>query len=131
MSTTHPPVQLAPGQIFVRESIGNVLILSPAIDLGSLHEPEIIHETEDLLDIINHPDGEPIHMVVDLSHSEYFGTALLGAIVKLWKRVSQRGGRLAICNVSQNVLQVLHVTRLNAIWPIHNSRDEAIKAVRG
>jgi anti-anti-sigma factor len=54
---------------------------------------------------------------------------MLGAIVKLWKRVCQRGGRLALCNVSENVSQVLHITKLHAIWPIYGSREQALSAV--
>lgn len=131
MHTSTPPVQLAPGHIFARESQGNTLLLNPMIHLGSLHEPEIVHETDDLLEIINKPGDGPTNLVIDLAFGEYLGTAMLGAVVKLWKRVSQRGGRMALCNVSDNVIQVLRVTKLHTIWPIYASREQALSAVRG
>jgi anti-anti-sigma factor len=131
METSTLPVQLAPGHIFTRESLGNTLVLNPLIHLGTLHEPEIAHETNELLELINKPGHEPTNIVIDLARGDYLGTAMLGAVVKLWKRVSQRGGRLALCNVSDNVMQVLRSTKLNAIWPIYSTRDQALAAIRG
>ena len=131
MQTTSASPQIGQGQIFARESHGHTLVLNPVIHLGSLHEPEIAHETQDLLDLINNSNPIPINLVIDLGCGEYLGTAMLGAIVKLWKRVSQRGGRLALCNVSDNVTQVLRVTKLHTIWPIYGTRDQALAALGG
>jgi anti-anti-sigma factor len=131
MQTTTTSAQIGQGSIFAREACGNTLVLNPLIHLGSLHEPEIAHETQDLLDFINKSNPIPTNLVIDLAQGDYLGTAMLGAVVKLWKRVSQRGGRLALCNVSENILQVLRVTKLHAIWPIYASRDQALAAVGG
>jgi anti-anti-sigma factor len=131
MQTRTPSVQLAPGHIFARESLGNTLVLNPLTHLGTLHEPEITHETDDLLEILNKRGSEPTNLVIDLARGDYLGTAMLGAVVKLWKRISQRGGRLALCNVSDNVMMVLRATKLNAIWPIYATRDQALTAVGG
>ncbi len=131
MQTSTMPVQPAPGHIFAREALGNTLVLNPMMHLGSLHEPEIVHETDGLLEFINRPGDGPINLVIDLALGDYLGTAMLGAVVKLWKRVSQRGGRLALCNVSDNVIQVLRVTKLHTIWPIYSTRDQALAAING
>jgi anti-anti-sigma factor len=131
MQTTSASSQIGQGQIFARESHGNTLVLNPLIHLGSLHEPEIAHETQELLDLINKSSPIPTNLVIDLGSGEYLGTAMLGAVVKLWKRVSQRGGRLALCNVSENVTQVLRVTKLHAIWPIYGTRDQALAGIGG
>jgi anti-anti-sigma factor len=125
------PVQLAPGHIFSREELGKTLVLNPMMHLGSLHEPEIVHETDGLLEFINRSGDGPVNLVIDLALGDYLGTAMLGAVVKLWKRVSQRGGRLALCNVSDNVVQVLRVTKLHTIWPIYATRDQALVAMNG
>lgn len=127
MPTTPELAHTGEGHIFSREHVGHSLFLNPIADLGSLHEPEIVHETNDLLGLINH--APPTNLVIDLAGSNYLGTAMLGAIVKLWKRVCQRGGRLALCNVSENVAQVLHITKLHAIWPIYGTREQALSAV--
>jgi anti-anti-sigma factor len=129
MQTSTPSVPLREGQIFSREISGNTLILNPLIHLGSLNEPEIALETQELLDFLNH--SASANLVIDLAQGDYLGTSMLGAMVKLWKRVSQRGGRLALCNVSESITQVLRVTKLQTVWPIYGSREQALAAVGG
>lgn len=129
METTPTAPQLPDGHIFTRELHGTTLLLNSQTNLGSLHEPEIAHEAEDLLHLIN--ESQSTNVVIDLSRAEYLGTAMLGAVVKLWKRISLRGGHLALCNVSENVAQVLRITKLNAVWPIYASRDQAMTAIGG
>jgi anti-anti-sigma factor len=129
MQTTSTAAPLREGQIFARAVLGNTLVLNPLIHLGSLNEPEITLETHDLLDFLN--QSISANLVIDLAHGDYLGTSMLGAFVKLWKRVSQRGGRLALCNVSESVAQVLRTTKLQTVWPIYTSREQALAAVGG
>ncbi len=129
MQTITTSAPLRDGQIFARAILGNTLVLNPLIHLGNLNEPEISVETQDLLDFLNR--SASANLVIDLAHGDYLGTSMLGAFVKLWKRVSQRGGRLALCNVSESVIQVLRVTKLQTVWPIYSSREQAVAAVGG
>jgi anti-anti-sigma factor len=117
------------GTVFAREQLDGFLILSPISHVGSLAEDQILRETAAILETINHTG--PTNVVVDLARSDYLGTALLGAVVRLWKRVAQRGGRLALCNVSANIVEVLRITKLQTAWPIYGSRQQAIEALRG
>lgn len=119
----------ARGPIFTRELIGETLVLSPHAPLGNLHEAEISEETQELLKAINH--SGPTNLVIDLQSGTYLGTAFLGATVRLWKRIGERGGRLALCNVAPQVLELLRITKLHTIWPVYGSRDEALRAVAG
>ena len=127
MQTTTATVTLRDNQIFAHEFHGKALVLNPLIELGSLHEPEIVHETDDLLSYLN--SAPTSNLLIDLNQGTYLGTAMLGAIVKLWKRVALQGGRLALCNVSEGVLMVLRVTKLQTVWPIFASRQDAIASL--
>jgi len=129
MQTTTAAEPLREGQIFARESHGKTLVLNPLMHLGSLHEPEIVHETEDVLTVLSQTSST--NLLIDLAQGTYLGTAMLGAIVKLWKHVALRGGKLALCNVSENVTQVLRLTKLQTVWPIYASRQEALAALGG
>jgi anti-anti-sigma factor len=129
MPPTSETAPLRDGKIFSRELAGKTLILNPLTQLGSLHEPEIAHETEDLLAFLNHSSS--LNILIDLAQGTYLGTAMLGAIVKLWKRVALQGGHLALCNVSEGVLLVLRATKLQTVWPIYATRQEALAAMEG
>jgi anti-anti-sigma factor len=110
--------------VFRREWRETTLILHAAGPLGSLHENEIDREMAELISLLN--GKGPFAVVIDLAHSDYLGTALLGALVKLWKRISQQKGNMAMCNVSDQVYQVLRITKLHAVWPICYTREDAL-----
>lgn len=116
-------------RIFARELCRDTLILSWLPRRGSLDESEIVHETAELLQLIG--NTQPTKFVLDLSHCDYIGTMIINAVLKLWKRISEREGKLVLCNVSQEVAKVLHFTRLDTIWPICGSRDQALHVIGG
>lgn len=118
---------LQKGPVFVREIYGAALVLTPHGPLGNLHETEFMQETLELLEVVNH--SGPMHLVIDLQHGDYAGSAFLGAVIRLWKRIAQNGGRLAICHVSESAAQILRMTKLHTVWPIYVSRDDALRAV--
>lgn len=115
------------GPIFIREVQGIALILCPHSPLNTLNEAEITAETLELLEVINHSPAA--NLIVDLQQEEYLVSAFLGAVVRLWKRVGERGGRLVMCNVSDKVFQILRATKLHTSWPIHGSREDALHAL--
>ncbi|MSR58302.1 MAG: anti-sigma factor antagonist [Planctomycetaceae bacterium] len=127
METLAAGAPLAQGPVFNRERQGQALVLSPRISLGNLQEIEIARETQELLELLNH--SGPTSVIIDLANCDYLGSTFLGAIVRIWKHVSQRGGRLALCNVSDPAIQILRVIKLHVTWRLCDSRDEALQAV--
>jgi len=47
----------------------------------------------------------------------------------MWQQISERGGMMAICNVSEMEREVLHVTRFDTLWPVCGSREDALEKV--
>jgi anti-anti-sigma factor len=115
------------GPVFVREIQGMALVLTPHGSLGDRQESEFTEEMLELLEVINH--SGPTNLVFDLQQGNYASSAFLGALVRLWKRVAQRGGRMALCHVSDQVFQILRMTKLHTVWPILVSREDALRAV--
>ena len=120
---------LRKGPVFVREIHGTALVLIPHGPLSAIQDVEFAREAQELLEVLG--QSTPVHMVIDLQHGEFAGSAFLGAVVRLWKRIAQNGGRMALCHVSANVTEILRLTKLHAFWPIYVSRDEALRAVAG
>ena len=56
--------------------------------------------------------------------------ASLGFFVKLWKRIRKVDGSMAFCNVSAHEQEVLRVTRLDTLWPVCTSREQAVEQLR-
>jgi anti-anti-sigma factor len=69
------------------------------------------------------------NVVVDLRKLEYLATPLLQQLILIQKTIDSKGGRMAICNASDHLEEVLMVVKLDTFWVICNSREEAIKEV--
>ena len=112
---------------FEMEQEGVTLIITPLHSLGSLADSEIQIELSEALDMV---DGEGArNVVIDFSSMEYFGSSVLESLLRLWKSVERSGGTMALANVSEIGREVLQISRLDKIWSIHATREEAISAV--
>src|SRR5215207_7327321 len=68
-----------------------------------------------------------VRIVVDLSELPYFGSMLLDLLVVLWRRVGRRDGRLILYKPSAVGREVLSAARLDQLWPVAETRDEAFQ----
>lgn len=113
---------------FTIENSDDVLIVAFIGSIGALDEASIREDWEQVLSLSETPDVR--HAVIDLGKLEYFGSIVLELLVGLWKRISSKHGKLAICNVSQVGREVLHVARFDTIWTIVPGLQDALDAVR-
>ena len=113
---------------FAIEQADGVLIIAPQGSIGALDAESIRTEWVGVLDRV--ATSGALHVVIDLQGLEYFGSIVLELIVVLWKRLSVKGRRLAICNVSPVGLEILQAAKFDTIWPIVSSLEEAKNAVR-
>ena len=115
--------------VFEVEQAGDTIIVVPTVDLRELDYQRIEDGARGILDLL---DGAAIqNVVLDFHRTDYYGSTALGFFLKLWKRVRDRKGRMAFCNVSDHEKEILQVTSLDRLWPVCPSRNEALAAVRG
>ena len=107
---------------------GDVLIVAPQGDCSSLEAATLETELREILAQIT--SSGATGLVVDLERAPYFGSTMLGALIKLWRSMAVVQGRLALCNVSAAELDVLTATRLNSVWAIHSTRTAALESLR-
>ncbi len=75
-------------------------------------------------------DAEPPLLLLDLADTIRFGAAFMNVLLRCSKRIKDRGGRFALCNVNSTLIAVLDVAHLSSLWPICSTRDEAMQAFR-
>ena len=119
---------MTPSNYFSVEKQDDSLVVTAASDIGTLAEDEIRLEWDQVLSRLDQYDTT--HAVIDLNELDYFGSIMLYLIVRLWKRVSAEGGKLAICNVSIVGEEILKTAKFDTMWPIVASREEALAAVQ-
>jgi anti-anti-sigma factor len=69
-------------------------------------------------------------IVFDLSRVDYFGSMFLALLIRCWKLALSRGGTMALSGVNDRTRELLRVTSLDMVWPIYESRREAIEALQ-
>lgn len=107
---------------------GDTLIVSQTADLReSIFEAH--HEaTTGLLASLD--EGTTRHVVWDFGNTQTVGSTALGFFVKLWKCVCERRGKMAFCNLSAYEKEILHVTKMDRLWPLCDTLEDAVRAVR-
>ena len=113
--------------LFEVEREGDVLVVTPRHDLREFEYQDIEGQGRAVLEQTGEAGLKGV--VLDFGRTDYYGSTALGFFLRLWKRVSGRGGRMALCNQSEHEREVLAVTRLDSLWPVCRSREEAVKAV--
>ena len=73
--------------------------------------------------------GPGVKLLLDFSHVEHLSSAALSVLINLNRQVSEAGGRLVLANIHQPILEVFKITRLNKLFDIRNTTQEAMKAL--
>lgn len=86
-----------------------------------------IHEIGEELRALS--ESEPkIKMLLDFSNVDHLASAALGMLITLHKNVQSRNGALKLANINRQIFQVFRITRLDRMFEIHPSADEALEA---
>ena len=75
-------------------------------------------------------DRGHIRLVLDLSKVDFVDSSGLGAIVSCLKRIGPRGN-LAVAGAKGAVAKLFALTRMDRVFPLHASVDDALKSVAG
>jgi len=65
--------------------------------------------------------------ILDLSKTEYVGSAVLGLMVNIRQHVKAAKGKLVICSLSRTLGDIFHASSLERLFTIAKTRSEALK----
>lgn len=119
---------MAKPKYFTVEQDGDTVIFTAMGSLGTLVEDAAREEWDALLEEIE--VSQSTHAVIDLNALDYFGSIMLELLVVLWKRVSAKDGKLALCNVSAVGKEILATAKFDTLWQILDDREQALTTVR-
>jgi len=111
------------------EQQAGALVVSPLFTFAAFAEPDIAGEWIAVKEQLESPAVK--NVLVDLGQIPYFGSTVLEWMVQMWKRIKDKGGRLATCNASPIGREVLTTARFDKLWGIFDSRAEALEWLSG
>jgi len=105
------------------EQTGETLVVAPLFTFATFADDRITDEWTAVQEQLETPGVK--NVIVDLGEIPYFGSTVLEWMVQMWKRIRDKGGRLATCNASPIGREVLATARFDKLWGICDTRDQA------
>lgn len=66
-------------------------------------------------------------IVLDFTLVEYLSSAALGKLITMHKKVQTAGGKLALCNIQKDIMDVFKITQLHRVLTLCTDREDAVK----
>jgi len=107
------------------EDYGEITVVN-FIDRKILDEQNIQKIGEDLFSLIDELGRKKI--LLNFSNVEYLSSAALGKFITLNKKVQASGGKLVMCNISDDIYEVFEITKLNKLFNIQKEEQTALQA---
>lgn len=106
---------------FKNEKQGAFMVVVPAGRMDAVTAPEFEQECERLIQ-----SGE-LKMVADMSALEYISSAGLRSILATAKKLKGQQGEIRFCGLEGMVEEVFSISGFSSMFPVFDTRDDAIK----
>jgi len=105
--------------------VGEVTVVK-FIDKKIIDEASIQELGAELFGLVEQLNRKSI--LLNFSDVEFLSSAALGKLITLDRKVKSAKGRLKMCNIRPEILEVFQVTKLNKVFDIRGDEAEAIAA---
>jgi len=112
------------GHFLEREDIGDVSVVR--LKLPRVRDDDAQEFFKQIYSLVD--DMHRRNVVLSLGPVEYLPSMALGKLVMLNRKAQAAQGRLALCQLSPGVAEILEVTRLNELFNIYPTEAEAVKS---
>ena len=72
-----------------------------------------------------------LKFLLNLHRVPYLDSTALGGLIRVRTIVTGAGGRLRMCEVDQRIRDLLHRTKLSAMFEVFQSEEEALRGFQG
>ena len=69
-------------------------------------------------------------MLINLEDVQYLSSAVLGKFISLHKALKMQHGVLKLCTIGGPIFEVFEITRLDRVFQIYDTEEEALTAFR-
>ncbi|MEZ6047049.1 MAG: STAS domain-containing protein [Planctomycetaceae bacterium] len=112
-------------KVFPVEKQPRVLVVTPAGDAVTFKDCDVKWE---LTTILNMLEKLPFHnLLVDFSGANYFGSTVIGSMVRVASLIRERDGKAAMYGASDEMQVVLDAMNLHQVWSQFEDRNEALR----
>lgn len=106
---------------------GEALVVISTGAVESLNWDIVEHAAEIVLDPIRQQKAPMV--VFDMSQVKYFGSVFMALLIRCHKLVKTSGGVMVLCGLHDLAKDLLHITALDTLWAIYETREEALESI--
>jgi len=110
------------GRIAVTEKSG-VHVVS-FLDRKILDESNIVEIANELFDLVEKNSG--IRMCLNFANVQYLSSTVLGKLITLNTRINEDNGKLVLCTIRPQILEVFKITKLTKLFDICDDETTAL-----
>jgi len=71
-------------------------------------------------------EERPANLIINLAGVPYMDSSGVASLVKILSRVKKAGTALHLVGLNDRVRSIFQITRLDSVFDIHNSEEEAL-----
>jgi anti-sigma B factor antagonist len=105
--------------------VGDVTVVK-FLDKKILDETGIQELGSELFSLVEQDNRRSL--LLDFADVDFLSSAALGKLITLDRKVKSAKGRLKMCNIKPEILEVFQITKLNKVFDIRAGEAEAIAA---
>jgi anti-sigma B factor antagonist len=107
------------------EAVGDVLVVH-FLDRKILDEQNIKLIGRHLFSLVD--EAECRKIILNFANVEYLSSAALGKFITLNKKLNHRTGRLVLCGISPDIVEVFEITKLHRFFNIYSDEQAALQS---
>lgn len=115
---------MAPGTRRIEVEEINGVTVAKFTDKKILDEGNIQLIGNQLFSLVDEDRRQKI--VLDFTNVEYLSSAALGKLITMDKKVKSISGKLRLCNIRSDILEVFKITRLDKLFTIKENQEKAL-----
>ena len=108
---------------YTLQKLGDVNIVTIELVEASLNQSDEFKKY-----IYSLTDNGVRKVVLDLSKVLYMDSSFIGALVAGLKNLLSKNGEMALVNIGSDVLALFELTRLDKVFHVYSSIDDAVKS---
>jgi anti-anti-sigma factor len=116
-------------QSFQVQRHGEIAVVIPSPEVESMHEVLIEQAAKMVVNSLK--EDPPAGIVVDLSQVSYFGSVFLSFLLRCHTLAKKHGSEIVLAGCSERTRELLHLTSLDTLWALYDTRAEALDALGG
>ena len=98
------------------------------IDRNILDEANIQTIGDEITGLIDRA-GDP-KLLISFANVDHLSSAALGTLITINNKVRDKSGQLRLADIDPQIYEVFVITRLNRIFDIHETAEEAVKSFK-